>query len=74
MALVCERTPVGRLLAVLVAFVGVLVVIRPGSDVFHSCSRSASLGGLAHYLVGHALGYAQANVLASFMSGRRWAP
>ena len=124
-----ERMPLGRLLAVIVAFVGVLVVIRPGSDVFQWASllivgsamcyalyqiftrRVAGhdppevsavysalgptlvmsavvpfvwqtpptwtdagllfslgiLGGLAHYLVARALGYAQANVLAPFM-------
>jgi drug/metabolite transporter (DMT)-like permease len=33
-----ERMTLGRLIAVMVAFLGVLVVIRPGSDVFHWAS------------------------------------
>ena len=124
-----ERMSLSRLSAVTVAFLGVLVVIRPGSAVFQWSSllilgsaacyalyqiftrRVAGhdppevsavysalgptlvmslavpffwttpvswtdagllfslgiLGGLAHYLVARALGYAQANVLAPFM-------
>jgi drug/metabolite transporter (DMT)-like permease len=30
-----ERTSVGRIIAVLVGFLGVLIIIRPGSEVFH---------------------------------------
>jgi drug/metabolite transporter (DMT)-like permease len=43
-----ERMTLGRLMAVTIAFLGVLVVIRPGSDVFHWASLLI-LGSAACY-------------------------
>jgi drug/metabolite transporter (DMT)-like permease len=55
-----ERITPGRLTAVLVAFVGVVVVIRPGSDVF----QWASL-----YMVGSAVCYALYQILTRRVGG-----
>lgn len=55
-----ERITFGRFAAILVAFVGVLVVIRPGSDVF----QWASL-----YMVGSAVCYALYQILTRRVGG-----
>jgi drug/metabolite transporter (DMT)-like permease len=55
-----ERITPGRLMAVIVAFLGVLVVIRPGSDVF----QWASL-----FMVGSAVCYALYQILTRRVAG-----
>jgi drug/metabolite transporter (DMT)-like permease len=55
-----ERITPNRLLAVIVAFVGVLIVIRPGSDVF----QWASL-----YMLGSALCYGLYQILTRYVAG-----
>jgi drug/metabolite transporter (DMT)-like permease len=41
-----ERTNAGRVIAVLVGFLGVLVIIRPGSEVFHWAALFVIFGAL----------------------------
>ena len=55
-----ERTTAGRLVALSVGFVGVLIVIRPGTELFHWASLFA---------VASALGYAIYQVLTRRIAG-----
>ncbi len=55
-----ERIPLSRLVAVLVGFLGVLVVIRPGTDVFHWASL---------LIVGNAFCYAVYQVFTRRVAG-----
>jgi drug/metabolite transporter (DMT)-like permease len=55
-----ERTTAGRLVALAVGFVGVLIVIRPGTELFHWASLFA---------VASALGYAVYQVLTRRIAG-----
>ena len=55
-----ERMSRGRLLAVVVAFLGVLVIIRPGSDVFHWASL---------LMLGSAFCYALYQILTRLVAG-----
>ncbi len=55
-----ERITLNRLLAVLIAFLGVVVIIRPGSDVFHWASI---------YMLGSAVCYALYQILTRRVAG-----
>ncbi len=47
-ALLGERTTVGRLVALAVGFVGVLIVIRPGTELFHWASLFAVVSAVCY--------------------------
>ena len=55
-----ERVTGGRLLAIAVAFIGVLMVIRPGTDVFHWASL---------YMLGSAVCYGMYQILTRRVAG-----